>query len=94
LIAYRVSPLNWYVGNILVRSTYKGLVNLIAEEEIVPEYLQGDAAPEALSRTALDYLEKPEKAEAMRARLAAIRDLLGSRRASERTAALVAGYLE
>ncbi|MGA2260665.1 MAG: lipid-A-disaccharide synthase [Acidobacteriota bacterium] len=94
LIAYKVSPLNWYVGNILVRSTYKGLVNLIAEEEIVPEYLQGDATPEALSRTALDYLEKPEKTAAMRARLAAIRNLLGSRCASERTAALVAGYLE
>lgn len=94
LIAYRVSPLNWSVGNILIRSRYKGLVNLIAKEEIVPEYLQGKATPEALSRAALEYLEQPEKAATMRARLAAVRSMLGSRCASDRAAALVAGYLE
>ena len=94
LITYKVSTLNWLVFNNLIRSTHKGLVNLIAEEEIVPEYLQGEATPEALFRTAVEYLEKPEKAAAMRARLAEIRQKLGSRCASDRTAALVAGYLE
>jgi len=94
LITYKVSPLNWLVFNNLVRTRYKGLVNLIAGEEIVPEYLQGGASPEALAHTALEYIEKPQKAAEMRARLAEIRDKLGSHRASERAAALVAGYLE
>jgi len=94
LITYKISALSWYLGNILVRSPYKGLVNLIAEEELVPEYLQSAATPEALSRAAWEFLEKPEKAAAMRTRLAGIRDMLGSRRASDTAAALVAGYLE
>jgi len=94
LITYRISPLSWCLGNILIRSPYKGLVNLIAKEEIVPEYLQREATPEALARAAVQYLEMPEKAAAMRARLAGIRDVLGSRCASDTAAALVAEYLE
>lgn len=94
LITYKVSALNWHVFNNLVRTEYKGLVNLIAGAEIVPEFLQGDASPEALSRTALEYLEKPEKAAEMRGRLGEIRRMLGSRCASDRTAARVAEYLE
>jgi lipid-A-disaccharide synthase len=94
LITYKVSALNWLVFHNLIRSTYKGLVNLIAGEEIVPEYLQGEATPEALSRTAVEFLEEPGKAAFMKARLAEVRHKLGSRCASERTAAFVAGYLE
>jgi lipid-A-disaccharide synthase len=94
LITYRISPLSWFLGNIVIRSPYKGLVNLIAKEEIVPEYLQTDAAPEALARAAVQYLEAPEKGAAMRVRLARICDVLGSRCASDAAAASVAEYLE
>jgi lipid-A-disaccharide synthase len=94
LITYKISPLSWILGNILIRSPYKGLVNLIARQEIVPEYLQWDATPEGLSAAALEYLENPEKADAMRQRLGDIRALLGSRCASDTVAVLVARYLE
>ena len=94
LIMYRISSPSWILGNILIRSPYKGLVNLIAEREIVPEFLQRDATPETLSAAALAYLENPGKAAAMRTRLGGIRDLLGSRCASDTVAAEVALYLE
>lgn len=94
LITYKVSALNWLVFNNLIRSTHKGLVNLIADDEIVPEYMQHEATPEALAGTAIDYLEMPEKAAAMRGRLAEIRQKLSARCASDGAAAFVAGYLE
>lgn len=94
VITYRISPLSWLLGHFLIRSPYKGLVNLIASEEIVPEYLQWDATAEVLSRAALSFLTDPEKVTAMKTRLGRIRDLLGSRCASESVAAVVAGYLE
>ncbi len=94
LITYRISSLSWHLGNILIRSPYKGLVNLIARAEVVPEYLQDDATPLALARTALEYLEQPDKAAAMKARLSGIRNLLGSRHATDTAAALVASCLE
>jgi lipid-A-disaccharide synthase len=93
LVTYRISPVSWFAGNILIRSPLKGLVNLVVGEEIVPELLQGDATPETLSRTALSYLNSPAKTDAMRSRLAKVREMLGARHASDSVAAMVAGYL-
>ena len=94
LISYRVARVNWLINNIMIRSRFKGLVNLIAGEGIVPEYLQRKATPEALSCAALEFLEKPEKVAAMKAGLATVRKKLGSRCASECAASLLGGYLE
>lgn len=93
LITYKVAPLSWMIGNILIRSRLKGLVNLLVGEEIVPELLQGKASPEALAAVAREYLEAPQMAEAMRARLARIREVLGGRSASESVAAMVVDCL-
>ena len=71
----------------------KGLVNLIAQKRIVPELFQSEAEPRHLARTALEYLEKPEKGDAMRRQLAGIREKLHVRCASETAAAEISRYL-
>jgi lipid-A-disaccharide synthase len=93
LITYRIAPLSWLLGNILIRSRLKGLVNLMVGEEVVPELLQPKATPEALATVALGYLRSPEKMNLMRSKLARMREMLGARNASESVAAMVAGYL-
>jgi lipid-A-disaccharide synthase len=93
LITYRISPLSWCVGSLLIRSPMKGLVNLIAQEMIVPELYQNEAKPHELARIALEYLERPEKAGAMRVQLARLREQLSLRCASETVAAVVSNYL-
>jgi lipid-A-disaccharide synthase len=93
VMVYKISPASWCLGNILIRSEFKGLVNLIAGERIVPEFLQGDANPEALSSTALKYLESGSMSAAMSERLAGIRARLSVRNASEAAASVVASYL-
>ncbi len=94
VITYKISPASWFLGHILIRSRYKGLVNLIAGEEIVGEYLQSQATPAALAREALGFLENPDRADAMKRRLHGIREQLGSRNASDAAAAVIAGCLE
>jgi lipid-A-disaccharide synthase len=93
LIAYKISPLSWFVGSILIRSSMKGLVNLIAQERIVPELFQSDAAPDTLAHVALKYLQEPECSTMMRAQLAGIKKQLSTRCASDTVAAIVSGYL-
>lgn len=93
VITYKISPLSWFVGKLLIRSPMLGLVNLIAREEIVPEFYQDRATPEALARVAIDYIENPAQGEAMRVRLSGIRDRLSVRCASETVAAIVSRYL-
>ena len=93
LVVYKISPVSWLAGNILIRSEFKGLVNLIAGDRIVPEFLQGEATPEALAHTALQYLESEQDASRMKSRLAGIRAKLGARCASEAAAAAVHSLL-
>jgi lipid-A-disaccharide synthase len=93
LITYKISPLSWRIGALLIRTHSKGLANLLAGKRIVPELFQDEATPDALARTALDYLENPEKCAALREELGRIHARLGARRASETAAAIVSGYL-
>jgi lipid-A-disaccharide synthase len=93
LIVYKISRLSWWIGSLLIRTPMKGLVNLIAQKKIVPEMFQSEAEPRLLARTALEYLEKPEKSDAMRKQLAEIREKLHARCASEVAAAEIGGYL-
>jgi lipid-A-disaccharide synthase len=93
LITYKISPLSWWIGSMLIRSPMKGLANLIANEKIVPELYQDEATPQALAGLALEYLGSSEKSTAMRLRLAGIRDCLSVRCASETAAAKISSYL-
>ncbi len=93
LIAYKISALSWGVGSLLIRCPMKGLVNLLAQELIVPELFQAKATPEALAGVALDYLENPEKGVAMKMQLANIRAQLSARCASETVAAVVSSCI-
>ena len=93
LVAYKLSQASWILGNKLIHTPFVGLVNLIAGEKIVPEFVQSQATPEALASAALEYLEMPEKAAAMRIRLGEIRTMLSTRRATESVAAVVNSYL-
>ena len=93
LIVYKISTVSWHLANPLITVPFRGLVNLIAGEEVVPEFLQKKATPEAISETAIEYLEHPDKGEAMKARLAGIRQMLSARCATDTVAAVLKGYL-
>lgn len=49
LVAYRVNPITAAIVRRLVRVPFASLVNLLAERQVVPEYLQEAATPEALA---------------------------------------------
>lgn len=49
VIAYRTHPLTYALARRLVRVDHIGLVNLIAEERLAPEFVQGAATPSALA---------------------------------------------
>jgi lipid-A-disaccharide synthase len=61
-------------------------VNLVAEEEVVPELVQGDVTADRLSNEMMTILENTEVREAMKKNLALVRERLGKGGASARTA--------
>jgi lipid-A-disaccharide synthase len=88
-VCYRISPLTYFLGRRLIKVEFASLVNLVAGRRVVPELLQDDASPKAISDALRPLLCESEKYEGVRLELAEVRDRLGGPGASERTAQIV-----
>ena len=86
VIIYKVSPLSYLLGRALVRVKNIGLVNLIAEKEIVPEFVQYDASANNIADAASEILSDDAKRRHMQNELVKVRERLGKPGASERLA--------
>ena len=60
VVAYRVNPITAAIVQRLVQVRFASLVNLLAEREVAPEYLQDRATPEALAAALERLLEGPD----------------------------------
>ena len=94
IIIYKVSPLSYQLGRALIKVKHIGLVNLIAEREIVPELIQDRASPELIAETVLRLLETPAALDAMRHAFGNVRYRLGGPGASSRVADIAINMLE
>lgn len=86
VVVYRVHPVTFSVGRRLVKVKHLGMVNVLADEEIVPELLQDRFQPELVAREALDLLVNQPRREKMKRRVAEIVATLGGPGASQRAA--------
>ncbi|HEX6019182.1 MAG TPA: lipid-A-disaccharide synthase, partial [Burkholderiaceae bacterium] len=57
VIAYRMNALSWQIMSRMRLQPWVGLPNILSGEFVVPEFLQGDATPDALSRAVLQWLD-------------------------------------
>jgi lipid-A-disaccharide synthase len=86
IIIYKVSPLSYWLGKRLIKVKHIGIVNLIAQKEVLPELVQDDASPPAIARTAVAMIDDPEQLREIKKELVGIRNLLGGAGASDRVA--------
>lgn len=76
IVAYRVNPITAAIVRRLVKVRFASLVNLLAEREIAPEYLQEAATPEALAAALHALLADPAAAASQRAAFREVLDRL------------------
>ena len=86
IIVYRLSWLTYSLARLLVRVKHIGMVNIVAGESVVPELIQGDVTAEKIVAESRAILQDPELRERITAKLAQVREKLGSPGASERVA--------
>jgi len=86
-VLYRTHWVNAILARRLVRTHHIGLVNLVAGEEICPEFLQERLQAESLASWTLEFLSDENRRRIMHEELLRARELLGSSGASERAAA-------
>jgi len=93
VISYKVAPLTWMAGKLLVKIPFLGMPNVLAGKSIVPELLQGNATPQNIADALGNLLSH---AEARTLQQQAFKDIvasLGERGAGERAAREVAAFL-
>ncbi len=93
VITYRVSPVSYFIGRLLIKIKHFSLVNLIAEKEIVPELLQDEVTPEVICNHLDQLLTGESHLNQMKDGLKQVRDKLGSPGASARAADLALSVL-
>lgn len=77
LICYKLAPITYWLGRLLVKTPFIGLPNIIAGTAIVKEFIQHEANPENLAEEMRRLLTEDGYADSMRAELAKVRRQLG-----------------
>lgn len=85
-IIYKMSPLTYEIGRRLIRVPHIGLVNIVAGERAVPEFIQHEASAENLAQEILRMLRDQPYRKQIQKKLAQVRDKMGEPGCSLRVA--------
>jgi lipid-A-disaccharide synthase len=80
VMGYKIAPLSYMILKRLVKIPYIGLVNIVAEKEIVKEYIQDEARPEILAQEISKLLDNKAYREAMMRDLNSVKEKLDDRK--------------
>ena len=90
---YKAAWSDYLIARQIVRVKHLAMPNLLAGEEIFPEFIQHKATPDNIARAALELLNHTERRSAVKARLAGVAKSLGEPGASQRAAEAVLSLL-
>jgi lipid-A-disaccharide synthase len=93
IIVYRMSFFNYLIARRLVQIDKIGLVNIVLEEEVCPEFVQGDARAKEIAREAIELLENEEARLSMVGKFRNLRAMLSGRGGCRRVADISAMLL-
>lgn len=94
VVTYKMAPLSYAIFSRLVKLDHIALCNIVAGERIAPEYIQAHATVKNICDETLSLLTDKQRADAMRERMAVIRENLGEGGASENIAKLTLQMLK
>jgi lipid-A-disaccharide synthase len=86
VLVYKVAWLTFFAARLVVKVKYLGMPNVMADKEVVPEFIQHRAAPRALAKAVLQLIDNPEARAQMVFEFDSIVKKLGEGGASEKAA--------
>ena len=93
VIIYKMNLLNYLLYRPQVKIPYIGMVNIVAERKIIPEFIQYQAEPKKIADEVIKILQNPSRIWQIKKDLAEVKALLGEKGASERAARIVLDFL-
>ncbi len=97
IVAYRLNGLTYFVAKRLFKPNYISIVNIAADSSLMPEYVQNDVTPDALTEAVNAYLEDPDAKERASKQLLEQTHKMGARsfhKANEKAAIAVLATLK
>ncbi|MBU3959109.1 MAG: lipid-A-disaccharide synthase [Candidatus Omnitrophica bacterium] len=92
-ILYKVSFLTWAYLKMLIKIPYIGMVNIIANQSLVPEFIQYDARPKRIASFVKTILTNPRELNRITGLLCGVKRQLGEKGASQRAAEVIINFL-
>jgi lipid-A-disaccharide synthase len=89
VIVYRVSPISYLIGRLLIRLDRIGLPNIVAGKMVVPELIQNEATPENIAEELITILNDHKGRNTMIEALRATTRMLAGHGAAEKAAMAV-----
>lgn len=93
-LLYKTSASTYFIGKRLVKVPFLGLVNLLAGQCVIPEFIQNEAQPKVIAHEAGILLRNRNLYEKMKLEFEDVRIKLGSEGASRRAAESVLRFLK
>ncbi len=86
VITYKVAPLTYLIGKMLVKIEYIGMANIVAGKLICPELIQHQATPAAISDAIRPLIQDTPERNTMIKELKTVKEKLGSGNAAQNAA--------
>ena len=93
-LVYKVAWPTYVLARLLVRLEHIGIANILAQREVVHEFVQGEANAENVASFLEGMMSEPERREELRRELLEVSKLLGEGGAAERAADAIVELLE
>jgi lipid-A-disaccharide synthase len=93
LVVYKTSAMTYAIGKRVVKVSFIGMVNLIAQREVCPEFIQDAAEPAVMAEALLPLLENTAARQTMLEGLAEVRQTLVSDEGGKRVAEVLMEHL-
>lgn len=89
VLVYKVSWLTYFAARLVVKVKYLGMPNVLANREVVPEFIQNRAKPPAVAKAVARLIDNREARAQTVSEFDSIVEKLGQGGASERAAAAI-----
>jgi len=90
---YKASWTNYHIAKRIVKVRYLAMPNLLAEEQVFPEFIQQAATPQNIAGAALEFLADEGRRNRIKSKLAQVIGSLGGPGASRRAARAIVHLL-
>lgn len=92
IILYKMAPISYWIGRMLVRLKNIGLANIVAGKTVVPELIQNQASPEKIVPKVLAYFKDDDYRSKVVGQLAVIAEKLGEPGAARHAAEAISDF--